>query len=123
MLSTNLKHIETDEQFRAALEDNENLMVCCGRMGPMCIPVYDIMEKLGPKYPHVAFRDMAFDSTVANHVRSLPEVRGYNSLPFTVYFHKGRVVAATGGIQNKREVTAKLEQSFAGVEHSAAAAV
>lgn len=123
MLSTNLKHIETDEQFRAALEGNENLMVCCGRMGPMCIPVYDIMEKLEPKYPHVAFRDMAFDSTVANHIRALPEVRGYNSLPFTVYFQKGRVVAATGGIQNKREVTAKLEQVFASVEHSAAAAV
>lgn len=113
MLNTNLKHIESDEAFRALLSDNENVMVCCGRMGPMCIPVYDVMEKIESKYPHVQLRDMAFDGPVSHHIRALPEVRGFNSLPLTVYFKNGRVVGATGGIQNKQQVTAMLDRLFA----------
>jgi thioredoxin 1 len=112
MLNTNLKHIESDEAFRALLSENENVMVCCGRMGPMCIPVYDVMEKIESKYPHVQLRDMAFDGTVSHNIRALPEVRGFNSLPLTVYFKNGRVVGATGGIQNKQQVTAMLDRLF-----------
>jgi thioredoxin 1 len=123
MLSTNLKHIETDEAFRNLLTENENVMVCCGRMGPMCIPVYDVMEKLEGKYRHVEFRDMAFDSPVSHNIRNLPEVRGFNGLPFTVYFQHGRVVAATGSIQNKQQVTAMLDRLFPAHQQEAAAAV
>jgi hypothetical protein len=47
MLNTNLKHLETEQEVKEAIENNENVMVCCGRMGPMCIPVYAIMEDLG----------------------------------------------------------------------------
>ena len=46
MLNTNLKHVESDEAFQRVLEENENVMICCGREGPMCLPVYDAMEKL-----------------------------------------------------------------------------
>ena len=123
MLNTNLKHIESDGAFQALLHDNENVMVCCGRMGPMCIPVYDVMEKLEGRYPHVQFRDMAFDSPVSHNIRELPEVRGFNGLPFTVYFHKGRVVAATGSIQNKQQITATLERFFSPQQHAVAAAM
>jgi len=121
MLNTNLKHIESDEAFETLLANNENVMVCCGRMGPMCIPVYDVMEKLEGKYPHVQFRDMAFDSTVSHHIRALPEVRGFNSLPMVVYYQKGRVVAATSGIQNKQQVSAMLNQLFMPEQQAAAA--
>jgi len=58
MLSTNLKHLETNEETQKVLKENENVMICCGRMGPMCIPVYGIMEGLEQQYPHVAVRDM-----------------------------------------------------------------
>lgn len=46
MLNTNLKHLETEEEGKEVLANNENVMICCGRMGPMCIPVYGIMEQL-----------------------------------------------------------------------------
>lgn len=113
MLDTNLKHIESEESFRTLLANSENVMVCCGRMGPMCIPVYDVMEKLEPKYPHVQFRDMAFDGPVGHLIRNLPECRSFNGLPFTVYFKHGKVVAATGGIQTKKQVTEILDRSLA----------
>ncbi len=112
MLQTNLEHIESEESFRQTLAENENVMICCGRMGPMCLPVYDVMENVRDDYPHVAFRDMAFDAPVGAVIRSLPETAGFMGLPFTVYFHKGEVVAATSSIQSMDQVTAILDDKF-----------
>jgi thioredoxin 1 len=123
MLSTNLKHILSESDFQKVLSENENVMVCCGRMGPMCIPVYDVMEKLEPKYPHVQFRDLEFDGPAGPLIRNLPEVRGFNGLPFTVYFRKGKVAAATTSIQNRKQVTEILDRVFAPVEASAPASI
>lgn len=113
MLHTGLGHVETEEAFDQLLAQNENVMICCGRMGPMCIPVYDAMEKLQPRYPHVQFRDMEFDAPVAHRIRSLPECRSFNGLPFTVYFKNGKVAAATTSIQTKKQITEILDRELA----------
>jgi len=112
MLHTNLDHIESDEAFQKLLADNPNVMLCCGREGPMCLPVYDVMENLRDKYPGVAFRDMAFDGPAAHNIRSLPEVRSFTGLPFTIYFRDGKVVTATSSIQNKAQVKSILDREF-----------
>jgi len=112
MLLTGLEHIESEQAFEDALAKNENVMVCCGRMGPMCLPVYDVMEALAPEYPHVAFRDMAFDEPVGRLIRTLPETRGFTGLPFTVYFKDGKVVAATSSIQTMEQVSTILDEHF-----------
>jgi thioredoxin 1 len=112
MLNTNLTHITSQEDFEKTLAENENVMVCCGRMGPMCIPVYDVMESLESRYPHVAFRDMAFDSHVADAVRRLPEVGSFRSLPFVLYYRNGQLVDAKSGIQSKQQVKAVLDKAF-----------
>ena len=112
MLGTNLKHITTDDEFKKVLEENENVMICCGRMGPMCLPVYDIKESFESRYENVAFRDMEFDAPVAHNIRNLPEVQSFMGLPFTVYFKNGKVVEATSSIQNKAQVAAILDSKF-----------
>lgn len=112
MLQTNLEHIETEQGFTETLAAHENVMVCCGRMGPMCLPVYDVMESIQADYPHVAFRDMAFDEPVARTIRTLPQTAGFMGLPFTVYFKNGEVVAATSSIQSMEQVTAILDEQF-----------
>ena len=112
MLSTNLKHLETDEETQKVLKENENVMICCGRMGPMCIPVYKIMEELEQQYPHVAFRDMDFDIQAALFMRNLPECSSFMGLPFTVYFKNGKVAAATTSIQRKNQITQILDREF-----------
>lgn len=109
MLQTNLKHIESENDFQQVIAENDNVMVTCGRMGPMCIPVYDIMEKLEGEYGSVAFRDMAFDSDIAHVVKTLPEVRQFQSLPFVVYYKQGKVARVTGGIQTKKQVKENLD--------------
>ncbi len=112
MLHTNLKHIETEEEYKKVLSEYENVMICCGRMGPMCIPVYASMVELEVDYTDVAFFDMDFDIPVAMVIRSLPECMGFMGLPFTVYYKNGKVVKATSSIQSKEQITEILEQEF-----------
>lgn len=112
MLQTNLKHIESEQQYNETIQNNENVMICCGRMGPMCVPVYAIMEDLEEEYPHVKFYDMEFDHPDAHVIRNLPECRGFMGLPFTVYYKNGQVVKATSSIQNLAQITEILDAEF-----------
>jgi len=112
MLATNLDHLETPEALEAALKGNENVMVCCGRMGPMCVPVYGIMAQLREQYSDVVFFDQDFDGPAASYIRGLPECRGFMGLPFTVYFKNGKAVAATTSIQTEEQVREILDREF-----------
>ncbi len=112
MLYTNLKHLESAAELKNAVTENENVMVICGRMGPMCIPVYGIAEELEEEYKHVKFYDMEFDNPESHIIRSLPEVRGFMGIPFTIYYKNGRVVKATSSIQTKEQVKAIIEKEF-----------
>ena len=112
MLYTNLNHIETADQHGNIISENENVMVCCGRMGPMCIPVYGLMEELEEEYEHVKFFDMEFDNPEAHVIRNLPEVRGFMGIPFTIYYKNGKVVKATSSIQSRDQVTSILNSEF-----------
>lgn len=116
MLDTNLTHVDTEDEFQKILNDNENVMICCGRMGPMCVPVYGVMEELEDEYTNVKFADMAFDGPDAHVIRSLPECSTFQGLPFTVYFKNGKVVKATSSIQSMEQVTEILDNEFVKVE-------
>jgi len=112
MLDTNLGHLESKEDISEVLENNKDVLISCGRMGPMCIPVYLIMEKLEEKYKHVAFRDMDFDIPASDFIKKLPECSFFMGLPFNVYFKKGKVVAATSSIQSEGQLTEMLDREF-----------
>lgn len=112
MLSTNLQHLERPEDITEVLVNNENVMVCCGRMGPMCVPVFVAMEKLMNQYPNVQFRDMDFDVPASSYIRNLPECSGFMGLPFTVYFKKGQVAKATSSIQSVEQIKTILDEVF-----------
>ena len=112
MLYTNLKHLESAAELNKAISENENVMVICGRMGPMCIPVYGLAEELEEEYRHVKFFDMEFDNPESHVIRSLPEVRGFMGIPFTIYYKDGKVVKATSSIQSRDQVTSILNKEF-----------
>ncbi|MBN2755344.1 MAG: thioredoxin family protein [Candidatus Goldbacteria bacterium] len=109
-LNTRLKHVETGSEFKKIIEENENVMVCCGRMGPMCVPVYFVMEKLERDIKNVVFRDFDFDSPDARIIKEMPECRNFMGLPFTVYYKNGKLAKATSGIQNEKQVKDILEK-------------
>jgi len=117
MLTTNLEHIMSEEQHSEIINNNENVMICCGRMGPMCLPVYRVMSELqnSGDYNNVKFYDFEFDNPDAHVIRNLPECRGFMGIPFTVYYRNGKVVKATSSIQSKDQVTAILEEKFMNV--------
>ena len=111
-LQTRLEHIHSEAEFNEVINKQEKVMVCCGRMGPMCVPVYSAMEILRDQYPSVAFYDMPFDHPEAHVIRNLPECRGFMGLPFTVYFKDGKVVEATSSIQTQDQVESILKAQF-----------
>ena len=113
MLQTDLEHIESGEQIKELVESNEKFAVCCGRMGPMCIPVYDVFEIYREKYPDIKFVDMDFDIPEATIIRNLPECRSFGGLPFTVYYRNGKVVKATTSIQTAKEIKDVIDDVFA----------
>ncbi|NOR88055.1 MAG: thioredoxin [Bacteroidales bacterium] len=114
-LPTNLKHVATAQELTDLINSKENVMVCAGRMGPMCIPVYDVMKTLEDSgdYDHVEFRDMLFDSPEAAIIRNLPECASFMGLPFTVYYKNGKVAKATTSIQNMDMVKTIVDAEFA----------
>jgi thioredoxin 1 len=112
MLNTNLNHLITSDQHQKAITENANVMVCCGRMGPMCIPVYGIMELLEKEYQHVKFFDMEFDNPEAHVIRNTSECRSFMGIPFTMYYKNGKVVKATSSIQNMQQVRGILDDQF-----------
>lgn len=112
MLYTNLNHIENAVHHNKVINENENVMVCCGRMGPMCIPVYGVMEELERDYPNIRFFDMEFDNPEAHVIRNLPEVRGFMGIPFIIYYKNGKVVKAASSIQSKAQITEVLDSEF-----------
>lgn len=112
MLYTNLKHIESAAEYEQILKENENVMLICGRMGPLCIPVYRIAEELEEKYSHVKIYDMEYDHPDLFFFHDLPEVQNFPEYPFTVYYKKGEIIKATAGIQTKVQIQAILEKEF-----------
>lgn len=120
MLETGLKEFTTAEELQNYINENENVMVCCGRMGPMCIPVYDIMEEMQEEdeYKHIKFAVMAFDNQEAHIIRNAPECSGFMGLPFTMYYNKAKTIDATTSIQNRDQITEILNAKFSNVSET-----
>ena len=112
LLQTSIHEIETATELEKIINENENVMVCCGRMGPMCVPVYDAMEELEEERTDIKFYSMAFDTNEAAPIRTAPEARGFMGLPFTMYYKDGKVVEATSSIQSMQNITNVLEEKF-----------
>lgn len=112
MLQTELKHLSTEEEAKQIIAQNRFVMISCGRMGPMCIPVYEVMHRLEAQYPHVVFRDMDFDIREANFIKMLPECRSFMGLPFNIYYKDGNVVQATSSIQTRDQIVRILDKEF-----------
>jgi len=112
-LETELKQLEASEEVKELIENNENVMICCGRNGRMCLPVFREMEQLQEEdYKNVEFRAMLFDLPGSQIIRDLPETKTFRGLPFTIYYKNGKVVEATSSIQTREEITSILNKHF-----------
>lgn len=112
LLETAVYEIEIATELEKIIEENENVMVCCGRMGPMCIPVYDTMEELEEERTNIKFYVMGFDTPEAAPIRNAPMCRGFMGLPFNVYYKNGKMVKATTSIQDREEIESILDEFF-----------
>lgn len=110
VLNAPIHEIESASELEQILKDNENVMVCCGRMGPMCIPVFISMKQLEDEGNHTKFFAMGFDNPEAAVIRNAPEARGFMGLPFTMYYKNGEIVKATSGLQSREQIETILEE-------------
>jgi len=110
MLQTAVHELETAKELEKIIGENENVMVCCGRMGPMCIPVYDDMEELEKERANIKFYVIGFDTPEAAPIKNAPMCRGFMGLPFTVYYKNGKMVKATTSIQNRKQIIEILDK-------------
>ena len=113
LLDTPLDNINSKQEHKELLANHEKAVVVCGRMGPMCVPVYGIMDALKDKNPDIAFRSMPFDIQDSDVIRNLPETRQFRGLPFTIYYRNGKVVKATSSIQSAKDVKTIIKDVFA----------
>jgi len=112
MLQTAVHEIETAAELEKIISENENVMVSCGRMGPMCLPVYDIMEELEEERPEIKFYTMGFDTPEASPIRDASMCRGFMGLPFNVFYKNGKMVNATTSIQDREQITTILDKDL-----------
>ena len=113
-MKTKLQHLETVKMVEEAISNNEKLIICAGRWGPMCIPVYRVMEKLESetKYKDIAFRVVEFDIEAAMPIREAKECSDFMGLPFTVYYYKQKIAHATSSIQSKEQLEENIGKYF-----------
>jgi thioredoxin 1 len=114
MLYTNLKHIETATDYHQAISENENVVVICGNMGHMSVPVYRMAEGLKKQYSHIKFYDMEFDNPESHVIRDLPEVGEQIAIPFMVFYKTGNMVKVTSDVHSKAQVKEMLDKEFSG---------
>ncbi len=112
-LQTDLHHVQSKAELEQMIQENEKVVVVCGRMGPMCVPVYGIMKALEAKHPDIKFNDFLFDHPEASIIRNLPEAKRFRGLPFTIYYRNGKVVKATSSIQDAKAVKGIIKDKLA----------
>ena len=112
MLYTNLKHIEKATDYLRIINENENAVIICGRMGTSCVSVYNIAEELENSYKHVNFYDIEFDNPESAIIRNVVGDFDLKKVPLTGYFKNGRLVKVSFGTQTKEQVIRILNREY-----------
>ncbi len=112
MLGTNVREIESKEEFNSHVNENETTVICAGRRGPMCVPVYGAMAQMEKekKFSEIEFRVVDFDTNAAMMIRTHEKCRNFMGLPFTVYYKDGEIVHATSSIQSRKQIEEHLDE-------------
>lgn len=107
-----VKQIKTIAEFDNYLKENYTGIICAGRWGPMCIPVYGAMEQIEKDglLKDVQFSVVDFDSEPARKIINLEECKNFRGLPFTVYYLKGKVVHTTASIQTRSQIEENIKK-------------
>jgi len=114
MLGTNVTEIKSPAEFEEYVANNDSLVICAGRLGPMCIPVYIAMEQMEKeeKYKNVKLLTVDFDTASAIAIRTNEKCRRFMGLPFTAYYKSGKMVHATSSIQSRMQLEKNIEEQL-----------
>ena len=113
-LQSSCDEVQTKSEVENLINNNDKVIISCGRNGPMCLPVYGAFEVLKEKetYSDIKFVVMPFDVPEASIIRELQECRSFMGLPFNIYYRNGKVVGATSSIQNAKAIKTSIKKIF-----------
>lgn len=112
MLYTNLKHIEKVIDQNRVLEQNENVVIICGRMEKDSITVYRIAEELEKQFPQVKFFDMEFDNPESTALKNTIEYYNITHIPIIGFFKSGNLVNVLFGTHTYQEIADELKKEY-----------
>lgn len=104
MLYTNLNHIENENDFRRAISENDHVVVIYGRMDPLSIPVYRIVEEVENEFLAVKFFDMEMDNPDLLMLPELQEVKNGPMAPVVICFSYGKVASISSNVHSSIEI-------------------
>jgi thioredoxin 1 len=112
MLYTNLKHIENAAEFNQTIGSYAHIVIVCGRMEPMCVPVYRVAEELDGEYKNVQFFDLEYDNPEFVDIINLPIIKSFNALPILLFYKNGNVIHVDSGNQTKSYFKTMLNEKI-----------
>ncbi|MCD6321701.1 MAG: thioredoxin family protein [Clostridiales bacterium] len=114
MLNTNVKEIKSPAEYEEYVNNNDSLVICAGRLGPMCIPVYIAMEQMEKEeqFKDVKLLTVDFDTASALAIRRNEKCRNFMGLPFTAYYKNGKMVHATSSIQSRMQLENNIKEQL-----------
>ncbi len=112
MLYTNLKHIESANDYYHFIAEQENIVLICGSMDINSITIYRIVEEIEKDYQHVKFADIEFDNPEMLIVNKIIETHEFKDKPLLIYFKNGELIHISSGIKTKEELKFSIEHTF-----------
>ena len=104
MLYTNLNHIELSGQLQKVIENNENVVLCYGKMNYDCVPVFNALELLENEFSFIKMYDVEYDNPEFNDFKQSLQNLNLSQLPYVLLFKKGKVHNAFSGTKNENQL-------------------
>lgn len=112
MLYTNLNHIETKAEHAQIINENENVIIICGRMDHQSVNVYRLAEELKETFTSVNFFDLELDNPETDSILMFHEISKGEVFPLIISFKDGKMLNTSSGIQSKTHLTKILNTQF-----------
>jgi len=112
MLYTNLKHIESIKQLNDVIGNNNNVVMCYGRMNSDCIPVFNALEQLESELSDVQIYDIEYDNPEFEDFKQSTHSLTMTELPYLIFFQNGEVREVFAGKKDENQLRTSIHSIY-----------
>jgi len=112
MLYTNLNHIESTSQLNSIIENNDNVVMCYGRMNHDCVAVFNALEMLENELPDVQIYDIEYDNPEFEDFKQSTRSLTMAELPYLILFKNGVVQEVNTGKKDENQLRTLIQKTY-----------